>query len=202
MEYNFSEHQRWVNANGDQTHRLDYPLSPDSVVVDAGGYHGGWTEAIWEKFKPHIFVLEPLNSYYSKIKEKFKSQEKIIVYNYGLSSKEGDFLINLDNDSSSIYKPGSGVETVKMKTFELFLQDSGIDKIDLMKINIEGSEYELLEDIIEKGLHNRVSNIQVQFHVFIPDCNDRRKKIRESLSETHECTYNYDFIWENWKIKE
>lgn len=202
MEYNFSEHQRWVNANGDQTHRLDYPLSSDSVVVDAGGYHGGWTEIIRDKFKPSIHVLEPLNSYYSKIKERFKSDEKITVYNYGLSSEEGEFLLNLDNDSSSIYKPGSGVEPVKMKTFELFLEESGIDQIDLMKINIEGAEYELLEDIIGKGLHKRIKNIQVQFHVFISDCNERRRKIRESLSETHECTYNYDFIWENWRIKE
>lgn len=202
MEYNFSEHERWVNANGDQNHRLDYSLSPDSIVVDAGGYHGGWTEAIWEKFKPRIYVLEPLNSYYLKIKEKFKSEEKIIVYNYGLSSEEGKFLLNLDNDSSSIYKPGSGVEPVMMKTFPLFLEDSGIDKIDLLKINIEGAEYELLEDIIEKELHKKIINIQVQFHIFIPNCNERRRKIRESLSETHDCTYNYDFIWENWKVKE
>lgn len=202
MEYNFSEHQRWVNANGDQTHRLDYPLSEDSIVVDAGGYQGGWAENIWEKFHPKIHILEPLNSYYSKIEERFRSNEKIKTYNYGLSSKEGEFLLNLDNDSSSIYKPGSGVEPVKMKTFELFLEESGIDQIDLMKINIEGAEYELLEDILEKGLQERIKNIQVQFHVFIPDCNERRRKIRESLSETHECTYNYDFIWENWRIKE
>jgi FkbM family methyltransferase len=202
MEYNFSEHQRWVNAKGDQTHRIDYPLLENSVVVDAGGYQGGWTETIWEKFRPNIHVLEPLNSYYYKIEERFRSKEKIKVYNYGLSSKEGDFLLNLDNDSSSIYKPGSDVEKVKMKTFKLFLEESGIDQIDLMKINIEGAEYELLEDIIEKGLQKRIKNIQVQFHVFIPDCNERRRKIRESLSETHECTYNYDFIWENWKIRE
>jgi FkbM family methyltransferase len=202
MEYNFSEHQRWVNDNGDQTHRVDYQLDQDSIIVDAGGYNGNWSETIREKFGSNIYILEPLHSYYLGILDRFKNIEKIKVYNYGLSSSEGETTINLDNDSSSLFKPGKGSESVYTKTMDSFMGESNLERIDLIKINIEGSEYDLLEDIIDKNLHTKIKNIQVQFHVFIPNCEEKRRKIRESLSKTHECTYNYDFIWENWRIRE
>lgn len=201
MNFNYDAHSKWVIADGDKTHRLNYDLNSNSVVVDAGGYHGEWSESIYNLYNSNIFILEPIKIYYENILNKFSSNDKVKVLNYGLSESDRDIEINLDRDSSSIYKPGIGTETIKVLTIDKFLNQNNISKIDLIKINIEGAEYELLEDIISKGIHNKIDNIQVQFHVFINDCETRRNKIREMLSETHECTYNYDFIWENWRKK-
>jgi FkbM family methyltransferase len=199
MEYNYSEHQRWVEDNGDKTHRINYNLSVESVVVDAGGYHGNWSQEILDKYGSRIFILEPLQNYYSGIKEKFKNEKRVSIFNYGLSSKSGEASISLDEDSSSLYKLGKSYTKIQVKTIDQFIREAEITQIDLFKINIEGAEYELLEDIMEKKIHNFIENIQIQFHVYIPDCQNRRNKIREGLSKTHECTYNYEFIWENWK---
>jgi hypothetical protein len=84
-----------------------------------------------------------------------------------------------------------------MVSFGSFVSD--IHCIDLLKINIEGGEYELLEHIIEKTLQNKIRNIQVQFHTWIENCEDRRKNIQDILRKTHKLTYNYDFVWENWE---
>jgi FkbM family methyltransferase len=202
MEYNYSEHQRWVQDNGDKTHRINYNLSTESIVVDAGGYQGNWSQEILEKYGSRIFILEPMDNYYSEINRKFKNREMVSVYNYGLASKNTELLISLDDDSSSLYKPGRSYQKIEVKTFDQFIEEAGITKIDLFKINIEGAEYELLDDILEKKIQSFIENIQVQFHVFIPNCIERRNKIREELSKTHECTYNYEFIWENWRKKE
>ena len=40
-------------------------------------------------------------------------------------------------------------------------------KIDLLKINIEGGEYEVLENLIENDLIKNIDNIQIQFHDFV-----------------------------------
>ena len=46
-------------------------------------------------------------------------------------------------------------------------------------------------------------NLQIQFHDFIIDnAEERMKNIQNKLSKTHEITYQYNFVWENWKIKE
>jgi FkbM family methyltransferase len=201
MEYNYSEHQRWLEDDGDNTHRLKYYLTNESIVVDVGGYHGNWSEKILKLYDSRIFILEPLNSYYQINIEKFGQVSNVSVLNYGLSSTEGEVLINLDNDSSSIYKKGKRVEKIKVKPIDSFMKEYNIQHIDLLKLNIEGSEYDVLEDIIEKKLHHVIENIQIQFHVFIEGCQERRIKIQEILSETHRCTYNYEFIWENWTLK-
>lgn len=75
-------------------------------------------------------------------------------------------------------------------------------EIALMKINIEGGEYELLEHMLDTGLVSRVCNFQVQFHDFVPDAYPRMLAIQERLRATHELTYYFPFIWENWKRKD
>ncbi len=201
MNYNYNAYNEWVGDNGDETLRLNYKLTNESVVVDAGGYHGTWSERIFNLYNPNVFILEPIKKYYNDISNKFSNNEKIKVLNYGLSSKKDELEINLDNDGSSIFKSGSNKEKIIVTTIDEFLTENNIPYINLLKINIEGSEYDLLEDILSKGIQNKIENIQVQFHVFIDNCESRRNKIREQLSLTHECTYNYDFIWENWEIK-
>lgn len=74
-----------------------------------------------------------------------------------------------------------------------------IKNINLLKINIEGGEYDLLEHIIQHNLQEKIENIQVQFHKNIDDSECRRKNIQQLLKKTHVLTYNYDFIWENWQ---
>ncbi len=75
-------------------------------------------------------------------------------------------------------------------------------KIELLKLNIEGGEYELLESLLENDCITYFKNIQVQFHDFLFDnAKERMTKIQEQLSKTHELTYQYEFVWENWKLK-
>ena len=68
-----------------------------------------------------------------------------------------------------------------------------------MKINIEGGEYSLLEDLISNRLVANIKDIQVQFHTFAPNALERMKNIQMELSKTHHLTYNYPFVWENWE---
>ena len=83
----------------------------------------------------------------------------------------------------------------------LIKHKNNIKKIDLLKLNIEGSEYDVLEKLLNDGKIDIIENIQVQFHTFIDNCVDRRNNIREKLKNTHIETYCYEFVWENWKKK-
>jgi len=47
----------------------------------------------------------------------------------------------------------------------------------------------------------KIKNIQVQYHIFIDDHEKRRSLINSELEKTHERTWNYEWVWENWKIK-
>ena len=78
-----------------------------------------------------------------------------------------------------------------------------IEVVDLIKINIEGGEYDLLDEIIANNWLSKFKNIQVQYHDFVIDNpRERMEKIQKELAKTHQLTYQYDFVWENWKLND
>jgi FkbM family methyltransferase len=205
MEYiphNWEAHHRWNADRGDLTHRLNYSLTSDSIVFDVGGYEGDWSKKIFEKYQPYIYIFEPVESFYNKIVNLFKNNDKVKIFKFGLGAKNESIEISLDGDGSShISNKESKKENIKIKSLVEFLSENNLNNIDLIKINIEAAEFDLLDDVIKEEKAFVFKNIQVQFHTFIPDCEERRDKIRKALSRTHELTYDYTFIWENWKFK-
>ncbi len=191
---------RWFSDNGDLTHRINYDLNSKSIIVDIGGFQGDWASNIFSKYLCNISVFEQVKSYYDFIKDRFKRNRKINVFNYGFGKSNEILDIIVSAESSSLYIPLDNhvKESIELKSFNEFLNN--IEHIDLVKINIEGSEYDLLESIDDDNI-KKLLNIQVQFHTFVSNCEQRRNVIRERLSLTHECTYCYDFVWENWKLK-
>lgn len=192
------EIDRWFANNGDQTHRLDYPLNSDSVVVDLGGYEGKWASNIRDRYGSFVYVFEPVPAYCENIRRLFTSFDKVRVFEYALGNEDCDAVINMSADGSSMFVDSDEHVTIKVKSVHDFIK--GLHHIDLIKINIEGAEYDLLDCLTDEEIL-KIDNIQVQFHTFYPECQERRNAIRNRLSKTHQLTYNYDFVWENWKRK-
>src|SRR3989338_8564713 len=163
--------------------RYEYALDENSVVFDIGGYQGQWAEEILRKFNANLHVFEPVKEYASAMRRKHSENAKIIIYNYGLSDKNISTEITVNGNASSLYtKRGRWKkEKVNLISARDFIEENRIENIDLMKINIEGGEYDLLEHLIETGLIKRIKNIQVQFHNFVPNAKVRMKKIQTNL---------------------
>ena len=79
-----------------------------------------------------------------------------------------------------------------------FLMDSALQGI---KLNIEGAEYELLEEIIDSEFQDKIDGFLIQFHYLSHTPIKRREKIINKLKETHEPVFYYPFVWEYWKKK-
>ncbi|ASU34138.1 FkbM family methyltransferase [Mucilaginibacter xinganensis] len=199
----------WYNDNGDETLRLNYPgLNNSSVVMDLGGYEGQWANEIFIKYNCTVYVFEPYLPYAEGIELRFKDNSKIKVFAVGLGKTDADETLHISANRSSLFKkegPKSEAAadyttTIKIVKATDFIKQHGIDVISLMKINIEGGEYDLLEELIDEGTIQKIENIQVQFHDFFPAAVKRMKAIRKKLAVTHQLTYQYDFVWENWKL--
>ena len=131
-----------------------------------------------------------------------KKNPDIIVHEFGLANHSKCLLLNVNQDSSSLFKLSNNKEIVQVvKAADFFIKNQ-IKTVDLIKINIEGAEYDLLEHLLDSDWVKKIKNIQVQFHSFVPEAELRMKVIQNRLSDTHELTYSYTFVWENWKLKE
>jgi FkbM family methyltransferase len=189
------------NKKTDEAKRYQYDLNENSVVFDLGGYEGAWTSNIFAMYCPTVYVFEPVKSFYGDIKKRFEKNKKIFVYQYGLSNTTKKIKINLNNNASSEFANGEKVEEVSLIKAVDFFKQNNIIKIDLMKINIEGGEYDLLDSLIETGFIKNIKNIQVQFHRFVPEAEVKMEKIQEKLALTHQTTYAVPWYWENWELR-
>jgi FkbM family methyltransferase len=193
----------WFAANGDKTLRLSYNLNEGSVVYDFGGYEGQWASDIYGRYNCQVHVFEPYKPFFDNIVSRFERNNKIKVYPFGLGSSVADVpFSNLDDASSALNTSVQATDTIRIESVSEFFASNNVGFIDLMKINIEGGEYDLLETLLDLGYIKSIDNIQVQFHDFLFDnARQRMESIQKRLSETHELTYQFDFVWENWKLK-
>jgi len=194
--------KNWFSDKGDETLRLNYPLDRSSIVFDVGGYQGDYAEAIFQKYGCQVYLFEPVPSFYKECVERFSNNSSITCFNYGLSSSSGWFEIGLDNNASSFKKIESGEKTqlAQLRSVTEVFDELGLKKIDLIKINIEGGEFDLLPAMIDSGLIKQVKYLQIQFHNFIDGAVENRQRIRKLLGKTHREMWNYEFVWESWEL--
>lgn len=192
--------ERWFRDKGDETLRLNYPLGPESVVFDLGGYKGDFAHSIHTRYGCRVFVFEPVKHYYSECVERFKGNDKIVCLNYGLSDADGSLRISNEGDGSSIIKNNArpDSEEVFVKRFDTQFAVLGVQHIDLLKINVEGAEFLILPHLIKCGLMPRIEHLQVQFHSFYMGAKVLRDEIRAQIAKTHVESWNYTFVWESW----
>jgi len=192
----------WRKDQGEKILRLEYNLNENSLVFDIGGYEGQWSSDIFSKYLCQIYIFEPVLQYANKIEKRFFKNKNISVFKFGLADETKKEKIFVNKDSSTIYKDGKISENINLVKLVDFMEENNITEVDLIKINIEGGEYCLIEDLIDAGYVKKFKNIQIQFHDFIQYAKNRMEKIQSSLKKTHFITYQYPFIFENWKIKE
>jgi len=201
------EVDRWFRDDGDRTLRVDYDLNKNSVVFDLGGYEGDWAAEIAARYECPVYVFEPVPDYANRISKRFRKNSRVKIFQFGLGKQDLTQTINIAEEGSSLFSSPNVPRNnqnipIAIKSAAKFIEAENISRIDLMKINIEGGEYDLLDHLIDTGIVKRIRNLQIQFHNFVPQAEVRRANIQEQLAKTHTLTYQYQFVWENWAHKE
>lgn len=201
----FNEVERWYKEDPHNLKRTDFDfLTASSIVFDLGGYEGEWTSDIFARYNCNVYIFEPVSVYADIIKQRFSKNEKIWVFHMGLAEKNSEAVITIDKFSSRISTTDSSpkpTEKIQLRSFTQFMEENSITTIDLLKINIEGAEFPLLERLIAEGTLGRIKCLFIQFHDFADNAIARRKQIQDALKKTHEQVFDYAFVWECWKVK-
>jgi FkbM family methyltransferase len=207
LHYYRPEFYKWLGAistNAMLLHEAD--IDSDSIVIDAGAYTGEWAQEIIDRYNPTIHAFEPDPRNYKKLEERARLQSHLIPYKYGLGDRNEAVRITLEFLGSTIFSDASDKKGVP--SAEVEIRDIAetwnllaLDRVDLMKINIEGAEFPLLERMIAADLLEKVGCFMIQFHEWHPGAYHRRRDIRAALSKTHRLVWDYHFIWEKWVLK-
>jgi FkbM family methyltransferase len=191
---------------------VDVDLRPSAVVLDVGAYEGSWSKRLLNREQLHdrmdvrIHAFEPEPTAIERCRQTIADESRIELHSFGLAGRRRNEQLTVGGPGSSIYadpRPGRRFESVEIELRDVaqVLDAMDVDRIDLIKVNIEGGEYELLDRLHETGWLRRIETVIVQFHEFAPDAYRARRRNRRHLAETHRCTWNYPWVYERWDAR-
>ena len=193
----------WYMHDGGEEIRFVYDIKDEDVVMDLGGYKGDWTASLPNP-NCRVFLFEPMQEFAGECEKRFSGRDNIQCFAVGLDASTHEAEISREEDGSSQYHSKGENETAQFVDIEEFMDSHGIHDVKLIKMNIEGGEYDILEKLTADGRIRQFEHIQIQFHD-IPEINaaERMRKIWRELGNTHRLEWAYrPFIHESWVRKQ
>jgi len=165
----------------------------NDIVIDIGAGVGTETMFFIQKIGEggKLFNFEASPSTYNRLellieKNRVKTCEN---FNIAVSGKEGEIWIEEieDHQKAQINNNKKGIE-VKAISLDEFIKEEGIIKINFIKVNIEGAEYEMIDGM--KDSIKITENIAISCHDFLFEENGRiRNKTLTFLKENGFTTF-------------
>jgi FkbM family methyltransferase len=150
--------------NGTNDYEKLFEVEEGDIVVDIGATVGEFTYKILEKKPKHCYVVEPLPAFFDTLKRNLEGHQ-VSFTNAAITSDK----------HCEIYWDGYN-EKVNTLTFKEFVDSNRLKKIDFLKFDCEGGEYDIFsrENIeyiktipkIACEMHLRTGILKEQFRNF------------------------------------
>ncbi len=141
-------------------------IGPGGIAIDCGANKGEFAQFLATRTGALVHAIEA-DPRLAKI---IPQHPRITPHHYAVTGSGNEAMLNLGVEScSSIhYQEAGNQERVKVPatTLDAFCQENAIEEIDLLKLDIEGEEIPVLENISDQLLA-RTKQMTVEFHDFL-----------------------------------
>jgi FkbM family methyltransferase len=151
-----------------------YELKNLDVVLDLGANNGLFSYLCYMDGCKSIYAFEPNQDALKNLNHIFKDIPSVQVIDKAIYYKDGDLKFYVDKANTTIGSINKShvsdntattteeitIPAISLKTF---IQESGINKISLLKIDIEGAEYEIIEHL-EDEIFEMTDSFLIEFH--------------------------------------
>jgi len=146
-----AEHQ-WMKESTPQSH-----VRKGDVVIDCGAHIGVFTWKALEAGASKVVAVEPDPTNLECLRRNFKKEiadGRVVLAAVGVWSKPGKMTLNLGEggntgENSMVMKEGTTSIEVPVTTLDQLVKDLGLERVNFIKMDIEGAEREALAGALE-----------------------------------------------------
>lgn len=186
-------------------HRIDFDRLPKNpIIVDAGACQGAFIDFVNKHINSEIHAIEPCESHIKKLLKKYPN---IKIYNKALVGNHGANIINFHEYVgmpmwASIYDRIDTVrnhpklkEVLNYNVYTIRIEDLfeslDINHIDYLKLDIEGSEFDVLYSMGD-NMASRIHQLSIEVHKINKDYSDIENFISHVKNLGYKCHWFKD----------
>tara|TARA_B110000977_G_scaffold186611_1_gene252765 strand:- start:6137 stop:6823 length:687 start_codon:yes stop_codon:yes gene_type:complete len=164
------------------------------IVLDIGASVGPFSYSILTKNPKQIFSIEPSDSEFITLTENLGSYPNITLINKGISSTSSII------ESNQLFGGETQMEGI---TFQDFIKENDIEKINFLKTDCEGGEYDIFTIDNFCWLKENVEVVVGEWHLSSPELKQKFRAFRDvflRLFPKHqiESVNGVDIKWDLW----
>ena len=155
-----------------------FQVQESDIVVDIGASVGTFTYSILNKKPSRVYCIEPSRDLFGSLvrnTSKFSLETPIIYINKAISYERDDVKV-FSSENQNVY---GGNDDFSHISFEKFIEEYKIDKIDFLKLDCEGGEYNIFNESNIDWILKNVKNIAAEFHLTYPGCKEKFRIFRD-----------------------
>jgi FkbM family methyltransferase len=186
-----------------------FTVEEGDIVFDVGASVGPFTYTLKDKNPEKVYCFEPHKELFQTLKKNVESDTTFLV-NKAIGSVDGtEKLSGLFNEQFISTCEEENTQDVETITFKSFIESNNIQKIDFLKSDCEGGEYDIFNDENLPWIKKNVKKIVGEWHLNTPELEEKFRHFRDTYLRdfpNHE-VYSCDevdikwSVWDDWFIE-
>ena len=144
----------------DKVYEKYYKVKSQDIIVDIGANCGAFTYSLQDSNIKHAFCLEPSKVLFPILEKNLKNNISCTLINKGIADTNDD---KIRQSTDFIYYDNS--DSFSAITFKNFIDTYNITKVNLLKFDCEGCEYNIFNETNSDFIKNNVENIAGEYHI-------------------------------------
>lgn len=185
--------------------RMARLLTKDDIVLDLGA-HVGNAAIEFSHFARHVYSFEPNPFVFEELKAQTQRYDNITIFNKAISDTTGAAKLYFENakkgrfyEGSTIVEGKSNVSYGQHYDVETISVNDVLDEIGapvaVVKMDIEGAEYVVLDAMIASGRMDEIQKVYVECHADRIAGLAEAKKKTLAAAEAAGVLSKFDFTW-------
>jgi FkbM family methyltransferase len=138
-------------------------LGPQAVVYSFGvGDNLAFDRALADEYGAHVHAFDPTPKSRAWLVRQ-PLPPRLVVHDVGIAAFDGVQRFAAPAKERDVnFAPGAGALELPVKRFATLARELGHERVDVVKLDIEGGEYEVLPDLLAHG--PRFTQLLIEFH--------------------------------------